>query len=340
MRLSKSTFFRRAVECVVVVVVACVAAAARALAAAPAPNYVAYTGCCDGSAAAPVNEALFANASDEENVLRLYPRGTGGAPVATLNLRGFLGPHGQAEADLEGAARLGDTLYWIGSHSRNADGQLRPARHVVFATTIRGTGAAARLEASGQPYRHLAVAVAAEPSFERYRFAAGMKVAAEAPGGFNIEGLAAGPAESLYVGLRNPLYQGRALVVPLLNPRAVTQEGQPARLGPVLELDLQGLGIRDLARAGDRWLVLGGPAEKGGRHRLFLWEGGEHRPVPLPAAVVPKGFQAEGLVVDDVAGGHVAELMADEDDVKIGGVDCWKIKDPTKRRFRGLRVAY
>lgn len=338
MRLLNGIFFRRAVESVVLL--ACVLSAVPARAAAPAPDYVAYTGCCDGSATAPVNEALFANASDEENVLRLYPRGTGGPPVATLSLRGFLGAHAHAEADLEGAARLGESIYWIGSHSRNSDGQLRPARHLLFATTIRGTGAAARLETSGQPFRDLAMAVAAQPSFERYRFAAGTKLAGEAPGGFNIEGLAAGPADALYVGLRNPLYQGRALVVPLLNPQAVTHEGKPAQLGPVLELDLQGLGIRDLARAGDRWLVLGGPAEKGGRHRLFLWEGGDHRPVPLPAGVVPKGFQAEGLVVDDVAGGHVAEILGDEDDLKIGGVECWKIKELAQRRFRGLRVRY
>ena len=35
--------------------------------------------------------------------------------------------------------------------------------------------------------------------------------AAEAEGGFNIEGLAAAPDGSLLIGLRNPIPQGRAL---------------------------------------------------------------------------------------------------------------------------------
>lgn len=311
----------------------------RAPAASPATEFRAYTGCCDGSAAAPVNAALFASASDEENVLRLYSRDTGGPAVATLNLRSFLGPAHRAEADIEGGARLGEMIFWVGSHSRNTDGEARPARHVLFATAIRGEGHAARLEPVGQPYRGLATALAADPRLARFRFLGATQVAGEAPGGLNIEGLAAGPGDSLYLGLRNPLSLGRAILVPVLNPREIVQANQTARLGEALVLDLDGLGIRDIARAGDRYLILAGPAEKGGRHRLFVW-GGDRRDPVLVSHGVPKGFQAEGLVVDDVKGQTSADLLGDEDDVRIGGTECQNLKDTTLRRFRALRVRF
>ena len=70
-----------------------------------------------------------------------------------------------------------------------------------------------------------------------------LKSAAEAEGGFNIEGLASTPEGALLIGLRNPLRHGRALLVPLLNPDEVIEGGR-ARFGAPVELDLQQRGIR------------------------------------------------------------------------------------------------
>jgi len=115
-----------------------------------------YRGCCDASASVALNDELLAVASDEENVLRLYRRDVGGLPVATATALGGSGLNpGKSEIDLEGAARLDDLVFWIGSHSRNSDGKARPARHALLATRVVGTGAAARLVPTGMPYRGL-----------------------------------------------------------------------------------------------------------------------------------------------------------------------------------------
>ena len=40
-----------------------------------------------------------------------------------------------------GAARIGDVVYWIGSHARNKNGRYRPERHRFLALKIsHGTG--------------------------------------------------------------------------------------------------------------------------------------------------------------------------------------------------------
>lgn len=302
-----------------------------------AADYREFMGCCDASAAAPVNEVLMAVASDEDNVLRLYRRDAAGPPVAAVDVSGFLGLRRREEADLEGAARLGELIFWIGSHSRNKDGKARPGRQVLFATRIQGKGGDATLRPTGEPFRGLVSALATDRGLRGVGFAGAAARAGEAAGGLNIEGLAAGPGGSLWIGFRNPLSGGRALLVPLANPLGVIA-GERPRFEALRELDLGGLGIRDLARGPRGYLVVAGPAEGGGRHRLFQWTGEDRAPEEVRRAV-PKGFQAEALVVDEAAGGWV-DLLGDEDDRKIDGVPCSEVPVPSRRVFRGLRLGF
>ncbi|MBX3745472.1 MAG: DUF3616 domain-containing protein [Verrucomicrobiae bacterium] len=299
-----------------------------------------YTGCCDASAAALVNESLFAVASDEDNVLRLYRRDQGGPPVRTVDVSSFLGLRRRDEADFEGATRLGDLLFWTGSHSRNPAGQPRPSRHVLFATVVRGEGLEATLVPVGAPYRTLVGDLAADPLYREFRVADAASRPPEAPGGWNIEALGTGPDDSLLIGLRNPVPDGRALIVPLLNPRDVI-ERRPARFGPPLRPDLNGLGLRAMDRAGSIHLLVGGPAEGGGRHRMFLWDGVSERPEARPQ-LIPRGFQAESVLFleGNAAGGRLAELLSDDGGTRIGGQRCQDIADPARRRFQVLRVRY
>ncbi len=306
---------------------------------ASAARYGVYPGCCDASAAAPLNEELFAAASDEGEVLRMYRRGAAGSAVAALDLGTFLAVRGQGEADLEGAARLGNLIFWIGSHGRKPDGRPQSVREVLFATAIRGEGAFARLEAVGRPFRGLITALAAAAPLARFKLQQAAGRPGEAPGGLNIEGLAAGPDGSLWIGFRNPVPDGLALLVPLLNPRAVAVDGQSARLGSPVLLDLGGGGVRDIARAGSRYLIIAGPAEGGGRHRLHVWTGGAAPPEEIGKAV-PKNYQAEGIVVDDRPEARSVLLLSDDGNESIGGRRCGDLKDPARRAFRGLEVGF
>ncbi len=300
-----------------------------------------YRGCCDASAVAAVNDELLAVASDEENVVRLYRRDAGGLPVATVAAVGGAGFNvGRSEMDLEGAARVDDLVFWIGSHSRNSDGKARPARHALLAMRVVGTGVAARLRPEGTPYRGLVAAMAATPELGRFQLARAAERAGEAAGGLNIEALAAGSEGKLWIGFRNPVPDRKALLVPLLNPREVVA-GRAARLGAPVQLELGGLGLRDAVRtgSGDRVLLLAGPAEGGGKHRLFVWTEATTT-VSEVAGAVPKGFQAEGVVTVGLADARQAEILSDEGGEKIGGVRCADLKDTARRVFRAWPVTY
>lgn len=304
---------------------------------APMPSAV-YTGCCDASAAAEVNGMVFAVASDEGNALRLYRKGAGGSPLAVLGGPAGAGGHGREEADLEAAARLGDLIFWIGSHSRNADGKVRPARHVLFATRVRGEGLDARLETAGRPFRGLLAALVADPRLAAYGLGRAAERAGEAEGGLNIEALAEGKDGSLLVGFRNPVPEGRALLVPILNPTELI-EGRSPRLGMAMTVALGGLGLRDACRSGDRLFLLAGPAEGGGRHRLFVWREGVAAASEI-AGAVPKGFPAESLLVSGEGNSGFLDLFSDDGGEKIRGVRCEDLPDPAGRSFRMVRVRY
>ena len=61
------------------------------------------------------------------------------------------------EADIEGAARVDNRIYWITSHGRNKDGKERPSRYALFATDIVTEGRdVPALKPTGKPYRRLA----------------------------------------------------------------------------------------------------------------------------------------------------------------------------------------
>lgn len=348
-----------------------------AAATPPAPSVL--TGASDASAAVALDDRHLVVADDEDNVLRLYDLAVPGAPIGEVDLADFLAgaDDRRPEADLEGAARVGDRVYWIASHGRNRDGKERASRHVFFATDIvpAGGGALPALVAVGRPYRDLVRDLLLDPAHGSLGLERSLRLGRKldkrqrrdlAPQreGFNIEGLAAGPEGSLLIGLRNPTLRdpasGRSLAIVLVlkNPDAVVIEGRSAEFAEPLLLDLDGLGIRSLealtpASGGPRYLIVAGAANGRDRVALHAWDGGRDRPRPWPMArELPAGFNPEAAVQLPTTGalwllsddGLLPRTVASPSDCRPGELrrdgTCPNkfLSDRSRRTFRALEL--
>jgi hypothetical protein len=290
-------------------------------------------GMCDASAVVALDEDLFVAGDDEDNYLRVYSRRTGGSPVFITNVSRFLGfKRSSGETDIEGAARVGDLIYWISSHGRNARAKMQPRRQRFFATTGAVRDGKIDLQPVGIFYAGLLRDLTRDPRLAPFNLARASLGAPKAIGALNIEGLVATPEGHLLIGFRNPIPHGRALIVPLLNPSDLIH-GRPARLGDPMLLDLGGLGVRGMTRWRDQYLIIAGSSDGDGVSRLYQWSGGNH---------VPRWFHCvdfTGLnpeAITPVAGEYGSELLVLSDDgtVICDGVECKRLKDPARKRFR------
>ena len=285
-----------------------------------------YEGLCDASAAVALNARHFIVADDEHDTLSLYRHGEA-RRVGQVDLHEFLDT--KKEADLEGAARVGNRIYWISSHARNSAGALRTDRHRFFATEIRRQ----TVEPVGKPYLALLADLLAAPGLAPLQLADAAGRAAEADGGFNIEGLAAALDGSLLIGLRNPIPQGKALVIPLLNPSELVAGKGPARFGSAIRLDLGGRGVRAIERVGNGYLIAAGPPGDEGTFALFRWSG-RAGDAPTPVRFDLRTLRPEALFA--WPNGQVT-LLSDDGGVMVGKKAC-KDADKAKRAFRAMDV--
>ncbi len=294
------------------------AAGPRAHAEAP-PGIIRYLGAADGSAAVALDGGrFFATAEDDLNFLRIYevrpkdasqPR-----PVWEREVSGDLGVRPKDECDFEGAARIGNRIYWIGSHGFHAKpGQYR-AHCILFATEVRTdakTGLPS-LELTGTPYRRLVEDLQGDPRLQPFALAEGAGQPPKTRAGLNIEALCATPEGNLLVGFRGPVSAAnKALLVTLLAPAAVLEPGAKARLGEIFSLDLgQDRGFRDMAPWRGGYLIIAGHFDKKDDFALFFWSG-KAGDAPRPLAADFRGLRPEGLVVPDVASDEVLLLSDD-----------------------------
>ena len=275
-----------------------------------------YYGMCDASAAGALGPDLFAVADDERNQLQVYRRGVA-RRVAEVDLSAFLGTKKDQESDLEGAATVGERIYWISSHGRDKKGKFDESRHRFFATELRQ----GELVPAGRPYARLLDDLVAAPQLQRYQFAQASSLMPEADGAFNIEGLAATAQGGLLIGMRNPAPLGMALVIPLLNPGAVI-DGEVAALGEAIELDLGGMAIRSMELVVDTYVIVAGPPADQGRFALYRWSGKAHeRPVEVarddfgslkPEAMFAIPGQRKLQILSDDGGKRAKDLPPDE----------------------------
>lgn len=292
-----------------------------------------FRGLCDASAAIALGSHSLLVASDEDNVLRLYDARQPGAPLQSYDLAPGLELTGRSpETDIEACAPLGDRVFWITSHGRNAKGKARPNRGRLFATRASADGNGYSVRVDGRPYGTLLADLIASPALAQFGLDRAAEKRPKDKGGLNIEGLASADGGSLLIGFRNPIPGKRALVVPLLNPNELPSGGS-ARLGDPLLLDLGGLGIRDLVRVDNRYLILAGGAQGGGSHRLYSWAGPGTDAQPMSVSMPPESTPEALVMFPDRAGARLM-LLSDDGTRMIGGCKCKELENPLERRFR------
>ncbi len=197
--------------------------------------------------------------------------------------------------DLEGvAAGPGNRVYAITSHTPEADGSLDAARKKLLRFTVEPGGGYGQVEDFSGLLPHL---------LER--------VAAIAPGTrhIDIEGLSLDrDGRRLLFGLRQPVVDGRSVVLSLENPAAIFDRGEApvVSASPVL-LDLGGGGIRAMTYAPccGGYLLANEVESSGDKPRswLWLWDGDpDHPPLSLDFPGRGELKNIEGLAVVAVEG--------------------------------------
>jgi hypothetical protein len=324
-----------------------------------APTPATHSGICDASTAVAVAPGKFLVANDECahvaesnacNKLLVYDAEGPGRALQEIDVTPFMAlDKVKKEADIEGSAALDGRVYWITSHGRNKDGEIKKNRYRLFATEVKTDGGKIALAAAGKPYADLLKNILADEtfrSFTRERLDPGNdpSLAAEGKEAINIEGLSAWKAGQLLIGFRNPVPQGLALLVPLENPaELLSQPGKTARFGAPIRLDLGGRGIRSIEywKERDLYLIVGGPIGKPDPQekkpfRLYQWSG---KSTPGPEEIGSAdltGLNPEAIVIYP---GIKNRFQVLSDDGEEGGCKDLADDDPNKK-FRSRWIEF
>lgn len=307
--------------------------------AASAPgrsNTMWHPGVSDASTAIPIDASWMFIGDDENQTLRIYSRTRSGGPVVSKDFSQALqlldyydsGPLAgePREVDIEGSTRVGNRIYWMGSHSHAFNATERTNRGRIFATDVSGTGTNTQLKLLAH-YDFLKLDLMNWDANNVHGKGAnyyglvqsgaeGTNPKAPDGSGFNLEGLcmAPGPGNTTncYIAFRAPLVpptnRVNALIIPVRNyGRITTKASGPgsALFGAPIELNLGGRAIRSIEGfGGTNYLLIAGPPGSPdtngvipppGNFRLFTWTG---QPTNQPAerAADLTGLNAEGIV--------------------------------------------
>lgn len=294
---------------------------------------VAYREMCDASAAVALDKDHFIVGDDELNVLRVYKRGEP-ASVRQIDLAKFLGTKADKESDIEGAARVDDTIFWISSHGTNSKGEVQDRRRRLFATKIVA-GVPPTVQPLGSPYTKLVQDLASDPKLAKYGLGDAATKPPKTKGALNIEGLADDGKGGLLIGFRNPLPGNRALVVPLQNPTELIQGKAAARFGAPIEIDLDGTGIRSLERVGNSYLIVSGPYDADGKFALRRWSDKQpDQPERIDVSSLGGLFPEALFSIDET--GEI-QILSDDGKFQVAGGDC-KDAARSQQAFRSITL--
>ncbi|NYT25461.1 DUF3616 domain-containing protein [Alcaligenaceae bacterium] len=328
-------------------------------------------GSSDASTAIALDEDFMVVADDEGAILRVYNR-EGGEAVKEWSITAAATAGGTGlgvdEIDLEASTRIGDTVYFTGSHSNKRNGSEANEREYLFSVQITGTGADTTFELL-QVQDGLEDLLVAWDNDDGHGKGAGHyglqassagDVIPEQVSGFSIEGMTASLDDSqLLLGFRAPQVdtqvREKALIIPVAVDSVFTDA--PEFDAPI-ELNLGGRGIRSIEKAADGsgYLILAGPAgsataEVLNDFRLYRWDGGADEAglveldvrnadgdiISLDSLLEATGGSFETLVdVASLEAGTRLQLLQDNGDtVWEGESKVSKDLDPEDQQFMG-----
>jgi hypothetical protein len=316
----------------------------------PAESVQHLAGMCDASAVVMLDEKTILVVQDEANIAAVYDLENSSAPPKPIDLKTLLQLNDDKEADLEGLARSGDTIFWTTSFGRNADGEPKKNRLRVGSATLKKSDGNWTLEPTGFAKKNLHTVLEVVPEIaESLGTADDDPDLAPEKAGLNIEGLALTPGgEALIVGVRNPIPADQALIV------RVPLKDWPPTIAPndISRVDLGKRGVRSIEwdAPRKRYVIVAGPKDGNGSFDVYRWSAVNASPIKVPTSL-PEGFRPEGLAIK--ADG-TAILVSDDGDVpfpierddecadgkaKDGSCPCKHLEDKTRQRFRLTTVA-
>lgn len=229
--------------------------------------------------------------------------------------------------DLEGIALdNAGNIHAVTSHSRDGDGDEKKSRDKLVRFRIEAGRVVAPKVVNGLKPALLA----AHPVLE----AAAAKREVKREGGLNIEALEFGPdGQTLLIGFRSPLLDGRALIASLENTAEMFDAGAPPRIAAsLITLDLEGDGLRSLSRIPSLggYLLSSGPVAGGTAHfRLWFWSGMSGEPAHrVDVAGVPGFERAEGICPAIIDRQPKIIIVSDDGDQAAGQCARFLMLDP------------
>ena len=311
--------------------------------ASPAAPVVTFKGLCDASAAQLIGNNRFIVANDEDNVLRIYDVNRPDSfPVGEMDVSSHLGIGHDDETDLEATAMLNGKNYWLTSHGRNKNGKLKKARYWFFATSVQGGSDEGGIAFSGSPYHKIVEDMLKDNHLQMIHNV--LKKAtrlnedeveelAPKKKGLNIEAMAPHlEGGGLYIGLRNPTFERKAILVLLTNPEQVIHSGAKAEFAAPVLLDLHGLAFRSMEaiHVGEQsfYLIVAGPKESGEGMKLARWSGNPEDQVTF---IQDLPLSPEAISYDAVKNELI--ITSDDGTRDIGGRPCKEL-DAATRMFR------
>lgn len=291
-------------------------------------------GMCDASGSVAIDENRFLVANDEDNILRVYSARESGTPLKSIDINNYFHNNpDEDEVDIEAATVLNGVFYWITSHGRNKRGESKKERHQFFANKITNYNKPV-FKQVGKSYIQLVLKdMLQEGRLKNYNLQRAETIAPKEKNGLNIEGLTATPEGQLLIGFRNPIPNGKALLISLKNPMELIQENEKevsADFGEPIEIDLEGLGIRSIEywETHGVYLIVAGAYDSSNNFGLYWWSKEQQEsPQKIELNNLPKQFRAESVLLYPNQSHHF-QLLSDDGAIdRVGNMPCKDIKD-------------